>query len=60
MLFNWNCSDGLHLTKEGNKVVFEEVMKRLEERGLSLEKLKADLPVFADIDHDDPLKAFQQ
>ncbi|KAK5792209.1 hypothetical protein PVK06_033323 [Gossypium arboreum] len=53
-------SDGLHLTKEGNKVVFEEVMKKLEERGLSLEKLKADLPLFADIDHDDPLKAFQQ
>ncbi|KAL1076466.1 hypothetical protein V6Z11_D10G033500 [Gossypium hirsutum] len=53
-------SDGLHLTKEGNKVVFEEVMKKLEERGLSLEKLKADLPLIADIDHDDPLKAFQQ
>nr|KJB69603.1 hypothetical protein B456_011G033300 [Gossypium raimondii] len=53
-------SDGLHLTKEGNKVVFEEVMKKLEERGLSLEKLKADLPLIADIDHHDPLKAFQQ
>ncbi|GMJ04237.1 hypothetical protein HRI_004092900 [Hibiscus trionum] len=52
--------DGLHLTQEGNKVVFEEVLKKLNEGGLSLEKLKADLPLFADIDRGDPLKAFQQ
>ncbi|KAK8503983.1 hypothetical protein V6N13_092792 [Hibiscus sabdariffa] len=52
-------SDGLHLTGEGNKVVFEEVMKKLNEGGISLGNLRVDLPVLADIDHADPLKAFQ-
>ncbi|GMJ14709.1 Guard-cell-enriched GDSL Lipase 28 [Hibiscus trionum] len=52
-------SDGLHLTPEGNKVVFKEVMKKLNEGGISLGKLEVDLPVLADIDHADPLKAFQ-
>lgn len=51
--------DGLHLTQDGNKVVFEEVVKKLNDGGLSLEKLTVDLPLFADIDHGDPLKAFQ-
>ncbi|XVF25687.1 hypothetical protein REPUB_Repub13aG0235200 [Reevesia pubescens] len=51
--------DGLHLTQDGNKVVFEEVVKKMNEGGLSLEKLKVDLPLLADIDHADPLKAFQ-
>ncbi|XVF27531.1 hypothetical protein REPUB_Repub14bG0115900 [Reevesia pubescens] len=51
--------DGLHLTQDGNKVVFEEVIKKLKEGGLSLEKLTVDLPLLADIDHGDPLKAFQ-
>ncbi|XP_016753308.2 GDSL esterase/lipase At5g45920 [Gossypium hirsutum] len=52
--------DGLHLTQEGNKVVFEEVMKKLNEGGLSLNNLAIDLPILSDIDHVDPLKAFQQ
>ncbi|XVE51440.1 hypothetical protein DITRI_Ditri02bG0040600 [Diplodiscus trichospermus] len=52
--------DGLHLTQDGNKVVFEEVIKKLNDGGLSLEKLTVDLPLLADIDHDNPLKAFQQ
>ncbi|XP_022777323.1 GDSL esterase/lipase At5g45920-like [Durio zibethinus] len=51
--------DGLHLTQDGNKVVFEEIVKKLNEGGLSLEKLTIDLPLLADIDHGDPLKAFQ-
>ncbi|XP_021294422.1 GDSL esterase/lipase At5g45920 [Herrania umbratica] len=51
--------DGLHLTQDGNKVVFEEVVKKLNVGGLSLEKLTVDLPLLADIDHGDPLKAFQ-
>lgn len=50
--------DGLHLTPDGNKVVFEEVVKKLNEGGLSLENLTVDLPLLAEIDHDDPLKAF--
>ena len=58
MLF-LECRDGLHLTQDGNKVVFEEVLKKLNDGGLSLEKLTVDLPLFADIDHCDPLKAFQ-
>ncbi|XP_039068392.1 GDSL esterase/lipase At5g45920-like [Hibiscus syriacus] len=53
-------SDGLHLSQEGNKVVFEEVLKKLNEGGLSLEMLEVDLPLFADIDPGDPLKAFRQ
>ncbi|OMO65346.1 Lipase, GDSL [Corchorus olitorius] len=50
--------DGLHLTPDGNKVVFEEVVKKLNEGGLSLENLKVDLPLLVDIDLGDPLKAF--
>ncbi|XP_039065122.1 GDSL esterase/lipase At5g45920-like [Hibiscus syriacus] len=53
-------SDGLHLSQEGNKVVFEEVLKKLNEGGLSLENLEVDLPLFSDIDPGDPFKAFQQ
>lgn len=52
-------SDGLHLTRNGNKIVFEEVVKRLEEEGLSPEKLPADLPLFQEIDSNNPLKAFE-
>lgn len=52
-------SDGLHLTQSGNKVVFEEVIAKLEEQGLSLEALPADLPLISEIDPNDPIKAFQ-
>ncbi|OIV97138.1 hypothetical protein TanjilG_00167 [Lupinus angustifolius] len=51
--------DGLHLTRRGNQVVFEEVVKKLKDEGLSLESIPIDLPPIADIDHNDPLKAFQ-
>ncbi|KAF1861751.1 hypothetical protein Lal_00026185 [Lupinus albus] len=51
--------DGLHLTRSGNQVVFEEVVKKLKDEGLSLESIPIDLPPIADIDHNDPLKAFQ-
>ncbi|KZV57547.1 GDSL esterase/lipase [Dorcoceras hygrometricum] len=37
--------DGLHLTVEGNKVVFEEVIARLKEVGVSLESLPPDHPL---------------
>ncbi|CAN1283804.1 GDSL esterase/lipase At5g45920, partial [Linum perenne] len=59
---NWQTSclsDGLHLTQLGNKIVFEEVVKKLEENGLSPETLPFDLPVFSDVDFKDPLKSFR-
>ncbi|CAK7350449.1 unnamed protein product [Dovyalis caffra] len=52
-------SDGLHLTQTGNRFVFEEVVKILKEQGISPENLPVDLPLFANIDPNDPLKAFQ-
>lgn len=51
-------SDGLHLTQSGNKLVFEEVVARLREEGISLETLLVDLPHIAEIDPNDPLKSF--
>ncbi|KAA0052635.1 GDSL esterase/lipase [Cucumis melo var. makuwa] len=53
-------SDGLHLTRNGNTIVFEEVVKRLEEEGLSPETLPADLPLFSEMDSTNPLKAFEK
>ncbi|KAM7254903.1 hypothetical protein ACFE04_020144 [Oxalis oulophora] len=54
----WFPEDGLHLTQSGNQVVFEEVLMRLTEAGISLGTLKVDLPSFVDIDKNDPLKHF--
>ncbi|XP_071719883.1 GDSL esterase/lipase At5g45920 [Rutidosis leptorrhynchoides] len=51
--------DGLHLTRGGNKIVFDQVIGKLGEVGLSLETLPADLPYFNSIDPNDPLKAFE-
>ncbi|KAF9588700.1 hypothetical protein IFM89_014576 [Coptis chinensis] len=51
--------DGLHLTPSGNKIVFEEVLEKLKKAGLGVDTLPVDLPVFSDIDPNDPLKAFQ-
>ncbi|KAL2931742.1 hypothetical protein RDABS01_037152 [Bienertia sinuspersici] len=53
-------SDGLHLTKGGNRIVFEKVLEKLKEVGVSLEKLPVDLPLFSEIDSKDPLKAFEK
>ncbi|XP_024984494.1 GDSL esterase/lipase At5g45920 isoform X2 [Cynara cardunculus var. scolymus] len=52
--------DGLHLTLGGNKIVFEEVIGKLHEVGLSLETLPADLPFINTIDHMNPLNAFKE
>ncbi|XP_011045900.1 PREDICTED: GDSL esterase/lipase At5g45920-like [Populus euphratica] len=52
-------SDGLHLTQAGNRIVFEEVVKKLKEQGICVENLPVDLPLIANIDPQDPLKAFQ-
>lgn len=54
------CSDGLHLTQNGNRIVFEEVVQKLEEEGLSPETLPADLPLLSELDFNDPLKAFEK
>ncbi|KAK6124311.1 hypothetical protein DH2020_041932 [Rehmannia glutinosa] len=51
--------DGLHLTANGNKVVFEEVIGRLREEKISLETLPADLPLLSEINPNDPLKSFE-
>ncbi|KMT04539.1 hypothetical protein BVRB_8g182020 [Beta vulgaris subsp. vulgaris] len=51
-------SDGLHLAQGGNKIVFEEVLKKLEEVGVSLKELPVDLPLFSDINPKEPLKTF--
>ncbi|KAI3456182.1 hypothetical protein Pfo_012845 [Paulownia fortunei] len=51
--------DGLHLSRNGNKVVFEEVIGRLREEQISLETLPADLPLIAEINPNDPLKSFE-
>ncbi|GFQ05342.1 GDSL esterase/lipase at5g45920 [Phtheirospermum japonicum] len=51
--------DGLHLTRDGNKVVFEEVIGRLSEAHISTMTLPTDLPDIEDIYPSDPLKAFE-
>lgn len=53
------CSDGLHLAQGGNRIVFEELVKKLKEVGVSLEKLPVDLPLFSDINPKDPLNTFE-
>ncbi|EER89226.1 hypothetical protein BDA96_10G051800 [Sorghum bicolor] len=51
--------DGLHLTPRGNRVLFEEVVFALKDANLSLEALPADLPLFGDMDPDNPAKSFE-
>ncbi|RHN72044.1 putative SGNH hydrolase-type esterase domain-containing protein [Medicago truncatula] len=48
-------NDGLHLTNGGNQFVFEEVIKKLRDEGVSLESMAVDLPLLADIDPNDSL-----
>ncbi|KAI0492019.1 hypothetical protein KFK09_026284 [Dendrobium nobile] len=52
--------DGLHFTAPGNKILFEEVVKKLEESGISVDTLPVDLPLISEIDPKDPLKAFER
>lgn len=52
--------DGLHLTPSGNRFVFEELVVKLRDEGLSPENLPVDLPLFTEIDIDDPLKSFNK
>ena len=59
MLF-WCYRDGLHLTVDGNEVVYEEVIKVFNEAGLSADKMPVDFPHHSKIDHKNPEIAFQQ
>ncbi|KAL2321828.1 hypothetical protein Fmac_026207 [Flemingia macrophylla] len=52
--------DGLHLTTEGNIVVYEEVIKVFNEAGLSADKMPLDFPHHSKIDYQHPERAFQQ
>ncbi|MCO5550685.1 hypothetical protein L7F22_004175 [Adiantum nelumboides] len=49
-------SDGLHLTAEGNAVVFEKLLELLNEKGLSFEAMEWDFPEHGDVNADDPAK----
>lgn len=53
------CSDGLHLTPDGNKVVFEEVLKVFNGAWLSAIDMPYDFPQYSEIDPHNPEKAFQ-
>lgn len=52
-------SDGLHLTPEGNAVVYKEVMGVLYNAGLGPEDLPYDFPHHSEIDVKDLDKAFK-
>lgn len=52
--------DGLHLSRVGNKVVFEEVTKTLKGEGIGAEDLVVDLPLIEDVDPKQPLRAFDE
>ncbi|MED6105996.1 hypothetical protein PIB30_000782 [Stylosanthes scabra] len=52
--------DGLHLTQEGNGVVYQEVIKVFNEAGLSADNMPLDFPHHSEIDAKNPEGAFQQ
>uniref|UniRef100_A0A0D6QZP6 Uncharacterized protein n=1 Tax=Araucaria cunninghamii TaxID=56994 RepID=A0A0D6QZP6_ARACU len=51
-------SDGLHLTSDGNAIVFGEVLKILDARGFNFIDLPYDFPHHSMIDAEDPQKTF--
>ncbi|XP_028769920.1 GDSL esterase/lipase At5g62930 isoform X1 [Neltuma alba] len=53
-------SDGLHLTPEGNEVVYQEVTRVFNEAWLSAEEMPYDFPHHSLIDGKSPEIAFQQ
>ncbi|KAI9108903.1 hypothetical protein K1719_020208 [Acacia pycnantha] len=53
-------SDGLHLTPEGNEVVYQEVTRVFKEAWLSAEEMPYDFPHHSHIDGKNPESAFQQ
>lgn len=52
-------SDGLHLTPEGNTIVYEEVVRVLSQKGLSAADMAYDFPHHSQIDDKNPERAFQ-
>lgn len=57
-----NCvwSDGLHLTPDGNRVVYEEVVRVFNGAWLSAPEMPSDFPHHSEIDPLNPETAFQQ
>ncbi|XVF50324.1 hypothetical protein PTKIN_Ptkin04bG0087600 [Pterospermum kingtungense] len=53
-------SDGLHLTPEGNEVVFQEVVRVFNEAWLNAADMPFDFPHHSEIDWKNPEKSFQQ
>ncbi|KAF7838322.1 GDSL esterase/lipase [Senna tora] len=53
-------SDGLHLTAEGNAVVYQEVTRVFKEAWLSPDEMPLDFPHHSQIDYKNPESAFQQ
>ncbi|KAJ9163756.1 hypothetical protein P3X46_023389 [Hevea brasiliensis] len=53
-------SDGLHLTPEGNAVVYQEVIRVFNDAWLSAAEMPYDFPHHSEIDGKNPEKAFQQ
>uniref|UniRef100_A0A803L8L1 SGNH hydrolase-type esterase domain-containing protein n=1 Tax=Chenopodium quinoa TaxID=63459 RepID=A0A803L8L1_CHEQI len=51
-------SDGLHLTSEGNAVVYKEVVRVFNQAGLSAPSMPYDFPHHSEIDSENPEKAF--
>lgn len=51
-------SDGLHLTPEGNAVVYQEVIQVFTEAGLNAQDMPFDFPHHSEIDPKNPEKAF--
>lgn len=51
-------SDGLHLTPDGNAIVFEGLTKVLKDKGLAFEHMKWDFPEWSEVDSDEPGKSF--
>ncbi|GAB4845700.1 hypothetical protein Ancab_039103 [Ancistrocladus abbreviatus] len=52
-------SDGLHLTAEGNAIVYNEVVKVFNQADLFASKMPYDFPHHSEIDAKNPEKAFQ-
>lgn len=53
-------SDGLHLTPEGNAIVYQEVTRVFNEAWLSANEMPYDFPHHSQIDYKNPESAFQQ
>lgn len=59
MLFGEKNSDGLHLTQEGNGVVYREVIKVFNEASsLSVEEIPLDFPDHSQINPENPAETF--